>query len=119
MPAYSFQERFIPLIKNGTKTQTIRKKRKGQAKPGSPLYLYFGLRTKYCKKIAERVCKSVVEIIIEGDGNVLIGGRKLSTIEKERLAVQDGFENFETMFLWWNQTHNLPFIGDIIYWAPF
>ncbi len=49
MPAYSFKERFVPFILDGTKTQTVRSRRRHPAKPGDTLYLYSGLRTKYCK----------------------------------------------------------------------
>lgn len=126
MPAYSFKERFVPLILSGEKKQTIRKKRKGQAKPGSTLYLYFGMRTKWCKKLKEVVCENVKEIIITKHGMVFIDGKKISHLQKEHLAYNDGFRTegsefnisgcFELMFRWWNQTHELPFKGDIIYW---
>lgn len=127
MPAYSFKERFVPLILDGSKRQTIRKKRKGQAKPGSTLYLYFGLRTKWCKKLKEVECKDVKEIVITKEGYVYIDGKKLTILQKDALAFLDGFRNdsalftspancFQIMFRWWNQTHSLPFKGDIIYW---
>jgi len=127
MPAYSFKERFVPMILDKTKRQTIRKKRKGQAKPGSTLYLYFGLRTKWCKKLGEEICTDVKEIIITKEGYVYVGGTKLTHAEKDQLAFLDGFRNegslwmtpehcFDIMFRWWNQTHSLPFKGDIIYW---
>lgn len=116
MPAYSFKERFIPLIKSGEKRQTIRKKRKGQAKPGATLYLYFGLRTKWCTKIKETICTRVEEIEIRANGTVKVNGKKMDWVQKYALAKADGFENFDTMIRWWKQTHELPFKGDIIYW---
>lgn len=125
MPVYSFQERFIPLLIDGSKKQTIRKKRRGQAKPGDILYLYFGMRTKYCKKIMEADCREVKEIIIHKNGVVTVGGRKLNKYEKDTLAFNDGFRlsnyprhdgSFDLMLRWWKQTHELPFKGDIIYW---
>jgi hypothetical protein len=72
MPAYSFKERFIPLLKDGSKRQTIRKSRKGQAKPGDTVYLYFGMRTKYCTKIGEGTCINRSAIIITEDGQVQV-----------------------------------------------
>ena len=116
MPAYSFKERFIPLLKSGEKNQTIRKKRKGQAKPGDTLYLYYGMRTKWCTKIGEAICTKVNELKISVNKNVYLNGHRLSLEQKNRLAQDDGFEDYNTMFRWWNQTHELPFIGDIIYW---
>lgn len=122
MPAYSFKERFVPLILSGEKRQTIRQKRKGQAKPGSILYLYYGMRTKWCKKLKETICSGVKEIIIDKKGNVFIEGKKLNGVQKILLAHDDGFrpedlcDAWTVMFRWWNQTHSLPFKGDIIYW---
>jgi hypothetical protein len=124
MPAYSFKERFVPMILDGSKRQTIRNKRKAQAKPGSTLYLYFGMRTKWCTKLKETTCRQVEEIIIKKDGTVTVDNKKLSPWQKDCLAYSDGFRNeqggsrgaFDVMFRWWNQTHSLPFKGDIIYW---
>lgn len=126
MPAYSFKERFIPLIKSGEKKQTIRAKRKHQAKKGDVLYLYFGMRTKWCMKIKETICTDVRSIAISKKGVVKVGGKRLSLDEKIQLAYADGFrwekegkssiDAWEVMFRWWNQTHSLPFKGDIIYW---
>ena len=125
MPAYSFKERFVPLILDGTKRQTIRKKRKGQAKIGSTLYLYFGMRTKWCKKLKETPCVDVKEIVITQDGKIFVGGKKLTWTQRDVLAYNDGFRKaddntaggcFDIMFRWWSQIHELPFIGDIIYW---
>jgi len=115
MPAYSFKERFIPMIKSGDKKQTIRAKRKGQAKPGDTLYLYYGMRTKWCTKIGEAICTDVKEIMILVTG-VFVGGKLLEETELEELAKADGFPDWETMERWWKQTHGLLFKGDIIYW---
>jgi hypothetical protein len=116
MPAYSFKEQFIPSIKSGKKRQIIRKKRKGQAKPGDMLYLYYGMRTKWCTKIGEAVCTATEEIEIKADGVIKIGGKKLKMWDKRILAEDDGFKDFDAMMSFWNQTHELPFVGDIIYW---
>src|SRR5678815_1735558 len=120
MPAYSFKERFVPMILDKTKRQTIRKKRKGQAKPGSTVYLYFGMRTKWCRKLGEEKCTAVRDIVIKRNGSVFVNGRKLTNLEKDTLAYNDGFRNdtctdnpdthancFKVMFRWWNQTHSL------------
>lgn len=128
MPAYSFKERFCPLIISGEKRQTIRSKRKAQAKPGDTVYLYFGMRTKWCKKLGEGTCTGTKDITITKIGTVYIDGRKLLNAEKDALAFNDGFRHaddpdkeegcFDIMLRWWKQTHELPFNGDIIYWIP-
>lgn len=118
MPAYSFKERFIPLIKSGEKKQTIRGFRRHQAKPGDTLYLYYGMRTKHCMKIMETVCTHVNVIEIGKNGGVFLSHRRkgLEKQQKEQLAIADGFPDFNTMLRWWKQTHSLPFKGNIIYW---
>lgn len=148
MPAYSFQERFVPFVLEGSKPQTIRKRRNQKIEPGSILYLYFGMRTKYCRKLREEVCSDVRTIRISKKGKIFIcderlsdyqfeyfinkkfwRGRTLSVDENERLAWLDGFRpegttlaspkgSFNLMIRWWKQTHELPFYGDIIYWKP-
>lgn len=114
------------MILDKSKRQTIRNKRKGQAKKGDTVYLYFGMRTKWCKKLGEEICTATKEIVIKRTGAVYINGRKLTDREKDVLAWNDGFRHsdepnqksccFQLMLRWWKQTHSLPFVGDIIYW---
>lgn len=153
MPAYNFQQRFVPFVTDGSKPHTIRARRKkGFAKKGDTLYLYYGLRTKWCKKIREEKCTKAKTIIITeqniyicsfrlSDGQVdevkeeLLTGQSidyladpLSKKAANKLAWADGFRvdgkylvlytNLILMKKWWKQTHELPFIGDIIYWKP-
>lgn len=155
MPAYSFKECFVPFVLDGSKDHTIRKRRvKGTAKKGDTAYLYYALRTKFCKKLGEGICTDVKTIVIQKDSrnriNVRIYDRRLNDeefkvsagkfitkkflqyellegIEMEQLAWRDGFRPEGStcdephgagalMMRWWNQTHVLPFVGDIIYW---
>ncbi len=148
MPAYSFQERFVPFVSEGSKTHTIRQRRlKGFAKPGDSLYLYFGMRTKWCKKLREEICTNTRTIAITKAGNILLFKKRLDNIpdtwgklytephhllnedERNLLAWNDGFRPdgsslinpagcSDLMLRFWSKTHDLPFIGDIIYWEP-
>lgn len=118
MPAYSFKKRFIEPIKNGSKTQTIRGKRKNQAKKGDTLYLYYGMRTKWCTKIGEAICEKTCDIEMSSKGNVFVNGDRLSIEERNLLAVQDGFKDFNEMYEWWDKI-GLPFRGDLIFWEKF
>jgi hypothetical protein len=157
MPAYSFQERFVPLVLDGSKPHTIRSRRKNAAKKGDTLYLYFGMRTKWCKKLREEKCIDACTIIIANNAKtdlpeIIIFERRLTDIEfellsgkinlvthaskrlitgdeVEQLAWRDGFRPdgstidnptgaWELMRRWWSATHQLPFIGDIIFWDP-
>ncbi len=157
MPAYSFKERFVQFVLDGSKSNTIRSRRKHPAKPGDILYLYTGLRTKHCRKLREEECLFVQTILINHRGNVFLhhsriddkeaadlltrpenypcpmfkdsSWKELSIPEKNRLAWLDGFRPigstldhpfgaFSMMLRFWEDTHALPFIGDLIHWTP-
>jgi hypothetical protein len=115
MPAYSYKERFVPFILDGSKPHTIRERRRKVAKPGDMLYHYYGLRTKWCTKLCSDKCKDVKTIII-GDNRIIflfntrltdqqlnsiwtdlenmnLEYRVLSTVEKDQLAWLDGFRS--------------------------
>lgn len=116
MPAYSFQKRFVPMVLDRTKRQTIRAKRKYQVKVGDTLYLYQGLRTKSCKKLSQEVCTDVKDIMILVTGVYVEGKLLLEDEEYDALARADGFKDFDEMFDWFSKTHGGLFKGDIIYW---
>lgn len=144
MPALNYQERFVPFVKDGSKPHTIRARRKHPIKAGDMLYHYTGMRTKHCQKIAEDKCLTVCSILITADGNVAIFKKRIEVLpdtlmeliqnkcdllsyrDCDRLAWQDGFRPegssfdnckgcFDVMLRWWRLTHQLPFLGDIIY----
>ena len=119
------------MLIDGTKTHTIRKGRTGKsphAGPGKPVYLYVGMRTKWCQKIGEGICTDTESIAIYESGAVhMESAGVLDTDQKNRLAWDDGFrpegstkdqpgEAFELMFQFWKQNNELPFIGRIIHW---
>jgi hypothetical protein len=155
MPAYSFKERFVPMVKDGSKSQTIRSFRRTPPSRGQFAHLYYGMRTKFCTKLVDPspVIEWVKCIVITQDGKVRIyytnflheeqraraidskvvkhgtfgvAFKTLNKTEKDALAWADGFRHadmpyeakgcFEIMFQWWNQTHSLPFCGNIIKW---
>lgn len=135
MPAYSFQERFIPSIQDGSKDHTIRALRKGRSRhalPGDKLYLYYGMRTKWCRKIGEAICRAVRRVWISEEGIALEGTELpyMSDEERELFAWKDGFRPegstadnpagaFALMLRFWKLTHQLPFEGVVIYWKDF
>lgn len=78
MPAYSFKERFVPWVLDGTKPHTIRDRRKHPARVGDPLYLYYGMRTKWCRKLREEKCLKTGSIFIHPEGRVYLFGGLLA-----------------------------------------
>lgn len=97
MPALSFQKKFVPLIESGAKRQTIRS-RKHPIKVGDRLFLYTGMRTKSCTKIAESMCIETqsFELCMYQLGlapTVTIDGSVITFQQLNDLALADGFKN--------------------------
>lgn len=116
MPAFSYKERFVPLIKGFTKTQTIRAFRKYLVKVGQMSYHYFGMRTKFCTELIppQKIIK-VQTIFLFKDGDVYLSdnaytkreayamlkskrkvagrAKKLDAFMKDYLAWKDGFRD--------------------------
>jgi hypothetical protein len=137
MGALSFKGQFVPKVsaglrgrKNG-KRQSIRNYRKRPLKVGEKVYLYFAMRTKWCKKIGESVIKDVRDILITEtsiyifeleNGKRKNGGEFIQYTSKrtlDKFAQADGFRSWEVMKRWWKLTHGpdaLPFRGNLYKW---
>ena len=134
MVAYSFQKRFIEPIRTGAKRHTIRNERTGRARharPGEPVQLYFGLRTRHCSLIAAPLCEAVwpIRIDLEADGfggqAIRIGG-PLDAVQgipdgsdPDAFAVSDGFQDWSDMAAFWRKHHPgvIVFEGVLIRWV--
>jgi hypothetical protein len=120
MGLYGFQQRFVRFIQDGSKTHTIRAKRRHREKPGNTVHCYLGLRQKCVEPIGRFLCTSVEEIVINAHCRVFIDGAELSRDERNALAYADGFrsrrdgEYFLEMLEFW--IGRIPFEGDIIRW---
>ncbi|MEP7375559.1 MAG: hypothetical protein ABI675_19600 [Chitinophagaceae bacterium] len=90
MPAYSYKERFVPMVLDLSKGHTIRKRRKkGFAKIGDTIYHYYGLRTKLCRKLGEAPCTDVRTIVITADGLMLLFKERISDEKFKLLSSKD------------------------------
>jgi hypothetical protein len=130
MGLYGFQEQFVPYVLDGSKTHTIRAKRKHQDKPGDTMHLYTGLRHKGAKLLMRVPCVAVQEVSIslEPDGTsnawmlwIKIDGELLYHDEIESFLWRDGFRPEEGATTsrrmaagFWRKT--LPFEGHIYHW---
>ena len=85
MPAYSFKERFVPFLLDGSKPHTIRARRRYPAKKDDVLYLYSGLRTKFARKLREERCTEVRTIIITAFGTVFLHKGRITDDEYNSL----------------------------------
>jgi len=120
MPAFNFKKQFADKVERKEKKQTIRARRKDGRNPqvGQTAYLYFGMRTKGCRKLGEGLITSVEAVCIERNGysvNLFLD-HGLCWNEKESLAKKDGFESFDEMVQWFEKTHGFPFYGFLIKW---
>jgi hypothetical protein len=94
MPAYNFQAQFVPMIEDGSKKQTIRRRRKYPTRAGQMLQLYMGQRTKHCKMIVQRECVKVLPVKINPDLRLLeVQGERLPFDEMQEFAKADGFKS--------------------------
>ena len=116
MPAINFKKEFSLKVESGEKCQTIRALRKDgrNPHPGQTLYLYTGMRTKYCRKLGEAVCKNVTQITIEENEDIIIGITTLNEVEK--FIKTDGFDNIDDFYNFFRKVHGLPFYGLLIQW---
>lgn len=100
MVAYSFKAMFGPQVSGLTKLHTVRADRKRHARPGEPVQLYQGMRTRDCVKLVDPdpICSRVQPITImttsmleEFVASIVIDGRSLHREEIEAFAAADGF----------------------------
>lgn len=92
MPAYSFKLRFVAFVLDGSKLHTIRKRRKkGFAKTGDRIFLYYGLRTAQCRKLAESSCINTCSIAIDKNGEVYLFNQRLN--DADAAAVEADLKN--------------------------
>jgi hypothetical protein len=126
MPAYNFKKQFVPAVESGQKTITIRRTLRGAAK-GKTAHLYYGLRTKQCRKIGEGVIEFAVPIkfyeTTGGKFGAMVGTQEGSTHKAhlvcdglQRLASDDGFDSVEAMHAFFKEQYTLPFEGFVIAW---
>lgn len=129
MPSLSYKSSFVDFVEEGLKAktgkgkrikrQTIRNFRKVPIKKGDTLHHFYGMRTKWCRKLGTSLCKSVHQVIINHRA-VFIDQKEITSIDDlNAFAYADGFDDWETMKRWWTLTHGeecLPFTGQLIKW---
>lgn len=112
MVALNFKRPLHEKVESGEKTRSIRAMRKtGNPSVGCRLQLYFGMRTKHCRKLHDAVCTSVRPIKITWDGEWLGKGA-----DAFALAISDGFTSTQKFLQFFDREHGLPFEGQIIEW---
>jgi len=117
MTAYNFKVQFADDVESGRKTQTIRARRKDGHKPspGENLQLYYGMRTKQCRKLRDAICEYTQEVSMTEAG-MKLDGVTLAPNRILEIAKADGFESVEAFRNFFRDTHGFPFRGDLIKW---
>ena len=115
MPALNFKKQFAHDVSAKKKRQTIRSTRKRPFKEGDKLFLYTGMRTKYCRSLGEAVCKKVSNIKITKT-SVRINLKYLSWSQITDLAIADGFGGITDFLAFFEDNHGFPFEGQMIEW---
>lgn len=119
MPAYNFQGRFVEAILDGSKRQTIRRRRRRrETRSGDVLRLYTGMRTKECRLLRTVDCTSVVPIQIIGSKIIRLDGRILNDVERGLFIKRDGFRDADDFWDFFNR-YSLDVLLkelELIYW---
>ncbi|MDH5612249.1 MAG: hypothetical protein OEY66_07325 [Gammaproteobacteria bacterium] len=81
------------------------------------LYLYKGVFTKSARRIRNTHCDEVKSIHINGSNKAVILDNRLLTVdEKEKLALDTGFKNFEALLSFFKDKKRLPLDGQLVRW---
>lgn len=105
MATLTFKKQFAPLVSNGQKKQTIRRKKIVKFRVGEKLYCFTGLRRKDCKRLGEFKIKSVQTLNFAASmdlpiTSIIIDGQRLTVMQAYELAQADGFKNITEMTDW-------------------
>jgi hypothetical protein len=119
MVAYNFKQQFVPLIEMGAKQQTIRSPRKRHTQPGEAMQLYTGMRTKACRKLVtpDPLCISVEPLLMHDAWGIKLNDHWLTRDALTRLALADGFADWDECWRFFSAVHGLPFEGVLIKWV--
>lgn len=123
MVAINFDPRFEVAIREGWKTQTIRKTRLLMPRPGVRLQLMIGMRSANCRQICGDVrCTDVLAIEITfgddfGIDRIVTDGVLVKDLDA--FAVRDGFTDSDDMAAFFKLKHGPleVFRGHVIEWS--
>ena len=116
MTAYNFKKEFAPLVEQGIKKQTIRKKRKYPTRKGDTLYLYTGMMHTNCRRLLPPTPCTDVRAIRITDLRVELDGIPIHHERVNEIAKADGFDNVVAFKDFFKTTYGLPFSGELVMW---
>ena len=107
---------FKDKILSGAKRQTIRTIRKNPIKEGELLYMWWKQRSPQREKLGEANCIRVTPIEINKSNFTLPYIFGSTTAILNAFAIADGFDNWQQLIEFFENTHSLPFEGVLIEW---
>ncbi len=122
MAVIMFMKRLAPKVRDGSKRQTVRPKRKRRIKVGEQLSLREWETKAYRSpqiEIRSAPCVSVKPItigLLRGSPIVSVAGDLLSHSQLETFVSDDGIETVAEFIQFFQQAHGLPFKGEVISW---
>jgi hypothetical protein len=117
MKTYNFQARFAPMLESDLKLTTIRRLgKRPPPEPGELIRRYTGMRTKHCRFLGDRICRSVHRLRIDSRGQIFFGRERLVGFSRVVLAAGDGFDSTQEFIEFFRKVHGLPFKGWYIQW---
>ena len=108
---------FKEKVKSGAKCQAIAKKsRKNPIKAGDKLDLYWKQRSPESEKLGEAICKRIdsIEITASYFSLPYIFASTMNVLNA--FAIAYGFDNWNQLIEFFEETHGLPFKGVLIEW---
>ena len=116
MPSLNFKDVFADDVEFSRKRQTIRRKRRRPIREGDRLYLFTGMRTSRCRRLRNAIADDVVDIHINSVGVIILGNEVLNWDDANKLAIDDGFENYAAFIDFFKANGGLPLEGQLIKW---
>jgi hypothetical protein len=113
-----FQPRFARLVETGKKRQTVRKAPKRMPRKGDTVSLREWTGAPYRSKQRELMRATLVNVhsVEIGDYELTIDDQWMGAEKRERFARADGFDGWEDLQYWFEETHGLPFRGIALFW---
>lgn len=113
-----FQPRFAGDVESGRKRQTVRKTPKRMPAAGDEISCRAWTGKPYRSKqrvLGAHTLVNVHSVVIE-DYELVIDGRWMCARQRDRFACADGFDDWEDLQCWFEETHGLPFQGIVLFW---
>jgi len=88
----------VPFVKEGSKTQTIRSFRNSIPREGQTAFLYYGMRTRWCKKLGEGTIYNVFCIFINKKQEVVIIGTNFVSNEQIKLLKKGNYKKLDVLY---------------------